>query len=56
MGTQTALTAVAEPNDGNTADEALAAAERALRAVETRMSTYIMLSELSRYGMDALPA
>ena len=48
MGTQCAMTAVVDPNSDVSAKDALLKAEKALRAIEFRMSTYIQLTELSR--------
>ena len=56
MGTQCALTAVVGRSraEQRRAEKALRQAEAALRAVEARMSTYLDLSELSRF--NASPA
>ena len=50
MGTQTKLTAVLGANEGARARQALERAERALRDVETKMSSWLDSSELSRFN------
>jgi len=50
MGTETALTAVVIGSDGKKAQTALSDAERALRDVEAKMSSWLEASELSRFN------
>ena len=54
MGTECSLTAVAPQGQRPRAEQAVAAAEQALRAVEAHMSVYIRFSELAQ--LNAAPA